>query len=80
MLVKKTPLNFKEAVLATENAYFDGVLNYKQINYEIENLTKLTSKVTETKIIDAGFYCTYVEQIYIFINHYIAGIKCPNTW
>jgi len=52
MLVKKTPLNFKEAVLATENAYFDGVLNYKQINYEIENLTKLTSKVTETKIID----------------------------
>jgi len=41
MLTSKTPLNFKKAVFATENAYFDGLLDDDKINDEIETLVKL---------------------------------------
>ena len=48
MLKNQTTLNFRESVLATENAYLDGKLDYKQINERIQDLTKLT-KIVSTK-------------------------------
>jgi hypothetical protein len=46
MLKDQTILNFRESVLATENAYLDGKLNYKEINERIQNLTKLAKIVS----------------------------------
>jgi len=48
MLTGKTPLNFKKAVFATENAYFDGLLDDDKINHEIETLVKLINAVSAT--------------------------------
>ena len=48
MLTGKTPLNFKKAVLATENAYSDGQLDEAKINHEIETLVKLINAVLAT--------------------------------
>ena len=46
MLTGKTSLNFKKAVFATENAYFDGQLDEAKINHEIETLVKLINAVS----------------------------------
>src|ERR1035437_3164124 len=46
MLSDSTDLNFRKAVFATENAYLNGDLDYKQINQEIEVLIKLTETVS----------------------------------
>ena len=46
MLTGESHLNFKEAVLSTENAYLSGKLDYKQVNHEILNLLKLTNGVS----------------------------------
>jgi hypothetical protein len=47
MLKNKSSLSFKEAVLFTENAYFEGNLNYQVIYNEFEAIKKLTEKVSE---------------------------------
>jgi len=52
MLIGQTSLKFKEAVLATENAYLDGKLDCDFVNQKIETLTKLTKKVAENNPID----------------------------
>lgn len=46
MLTGKTTLNFKKAVLTTENAYHDGQLDFDKINNEIAILVKLTRAVS----------------------------------
>jgi len=46
MLMNKSHLNFKEAVLSTENAYLSGKLDYKRVNHEILTLLKLTNGVS----------------------------------
>lgn len=51
MLNGKTQLNFKKAVLATENAYLDGQLNFNSFNKEIAILKKLTKAVTSSNLI-----------------------------
>jgi|GEM_PF-6283286 len=38
MLLNKIPLNFKEAVFTTENAYIDGKIDYKDIYHAIDGL------------------------------------------
>ena len=45
MLTGKTSLNFKKAVLTTENAYHDGNLNIDKINNEIDILVNLINVV-----------------------------------
>lgn len=56
MLVGKTPLNFKRAVLAAENAYFDGQLNYVKIEGVIESLVNLVRVTAESN------HLTYSES------------------
>jgi len=51
MLIGNKPLNFKEAVLATENAYFDGQLNKNKVNEEIELLTGLVKLTNSPELI-----------------------------
>lgn len=51
MLTGKTNLNFKKAVWTIENAYFDGKLNYKKFNKEIETLVELINIVKSSHII-----------------------------
>ncbi len=51
MLTGKTPLNFKKAVFTTENAYFDGVLNIKKFNREIETLIELIRIVNSSQLL-----------------------------
>ena len=46
MLREKSHLNFREAVLSTENAYLGGKLDYKHVNHEILTLVKLTNGVS----------------------------------
>jgi len=69
MLNGQKTLNFKEAVFSSENAFFDGKLNYKQVNIEIETLAKLTIKVNENRSID------YVEPDKDIVNKQAALFK-----
>src|ERR1035437_6402693 len=46
MLIGIKPQSFKDAVFVTENAYFEGQLDYRQNNKEIETLVKLTNAVS----------------------------------
>lgn len=51
MLTGKMPLNFKKAVFTTENAYFDGALNIKKFNREIETLVELIRIVNSSQFL-----------------------------
>ena len=51
MLTGKTPLNFKMAVLTTENAFLDGKLDIEEMNNEIETLVSLVKAISETNFI-----------------------------
>jgi hypothetical protein len=51
MLTGKTPLDFKKAVLTTENAYLDGKLDINQINNEINLLVNLTKIIRDSNVI-----------------------------
>jgi len=68
MLTSKTPLNFKKAVFATENAYFDGLLDDDKINDEIETLVKLINAVSDTNplVYNESDKDTVVKQAAIF--------------
>jgi len=68
MLTGKTPLNFKKAVLATENAYSDGQLDDVKINHEIEALVKLINAISVTNplIYNESDKDTVVKQSAIF--------------
>lgn len=69
MLNNLMPVNFKEAALSSENAFFDGRLNYKQVNIEIETLAKLAVKFNENKSID------YIELDKDIVNLHAALFK-----
>jgi hypothetical protein len=68
MLTGKTPLNFKKAVFATENAYFDGLIDDDKINHEIEALVKLINAVSDTNplVYNESDKDTVVKQAAIF--------------
>jgi len=51
MLVGKRPLIFKDAVLATENSYYDGLLNKNRINQELDILTKIIKSTSSYELI-----------------------------
>ena len=51
MLTGKTQLDFKKAVLATENAYLDDQLDIDKINNEIEILTSLVKAISATNFL-----------------------------
>ncbi len=51
MLTGKTQLNFKKAVLTTENAYLDGQLDFIRINKEIAILKRLTKAIISTNLV-----------------------------
>ena len=51
MLIGERPLAFKDAVLATENAYFDGDLNVKVVNENIDLLTNLVQLTCSSELI-----------------------------
>ena len=51
MLTGKTPLDFKKAVITTENAYLDGKLDINQINNEINLLVNLTQVIKASNVI-----------------------------
>jgi hypothetical protein len=51
MLTGKTPLNFKKAVLTTENAYLNGQLDMEKMNNEIETLVSLVKAISETNFL-----------------------------
>ena len=51
MLVGKTQLNFKNAVWATENAYYDNSLNVVDFDLEIESLSLIANIISESEII-----------------------------
>lgn len=64
MLTGKTQLDFKKAVLTTENAYLDGQLNYSKINNEIEALIHLT----ETLIFADSLIYSEIDKKEVEIN------------
>jgi hypothetical protein len=68
MLTGLAPLNFKKAVLITENAYYDGQLNYDKIDNEIEILAKLVKAVStsDSLIYDESDRGMVVKQAAIF--------------
>jgi hypothetical protein len=49
MLNEKKPLSFKRAVFLTENAYYNGQLNYTDFCNEIENIKIIVTKMIEAK-------------------------------
>ncbi|MDR0834817.1 MAG: hypothetical protein LBN93_11680 [Candidatus Symbiothrix sp.] len=51
MLVDEIPLNFKDAVFATENAYTDGLLDIDVINNEIDIFTELVQMLSNSNLI-----------------------------
>lgn len=51
MLSDKTELNFKDAVLFTEYAYYDGLLNTQLINEEYETLCRLVNGLSQSQLI-----------------------------
>ena len=51
MLNGEIPLNFKSAVFATENAYFDGDLDIEALNQEIEMLVELANIISNAELI-----------------------------
>ena len=51
MLTDEIPLSFKEAVLATENAYRYDTLNIKAFSQKIELLAKLSNIISNTELI-----------------------------
>jgi len=51
MLIDEIPLNFKSAVFATENAYFDGSLNVEVLSQDIKMLVQLTNFISDTELI-----------------------------
>lgn len=52
MLLNEEPLNFKNAVLTSENAYYDGMLDINACNQEIETLVKLTRVISNYDLIN----------------------------
>lgn len=80
MLNGQSKLRFINAVLATENAYFDGSLDYQQVTQEIDNIAKLTNKVIDNNPIDysesdknivrkhAALFKLFTDTIPIVIN------------
>lgn len=51
MLTGKTQLDFKKAVLNTENAFLDGQLDVEKMNNEIETLVSLVNAIAETNFL-----------------------------
>lgn len=51
MLSGKVELNFKDAVLLTEYAYYDGALNTQLINEEYETLCRLINGLSQSQLI-----------------------------
>lgn len=51
MLSDRTPLNFTDAVFATENAYYDGQLDIKEFNPELDRLAALTQMLSSGELI-----------------------------
>jgi hypothetical protein len=51
MLNDEIPLNFKNAVFATESAYFDDYLDIEPLYQEIEMLAQLTNVISGTELI-----------------------------
>lgn len=51
MLTAKTPLNFKNAVWMTENAFYNDSLNIKALNHELNVLSKLTHIISKTELV-----------------------------
>ena len=47
MLIDQTSLDFKKAVLQTENAYLDGKFNFQLIDKRINMILALTNKIKE---------------------------------
>jgi hypothetical protein len=46
MLLEKTPISFKDAVFATENAYYDGNINIKSFDQGISALVNIVKTVS----------------------------------
>ena len=67
MLCDEIPLSFKDAVWATENAYFDDDLNIETLDQEIKMLVELTRFVsTDTALI------TYTKKDKDFVTKHAA--------
>jgi len=49
MLEEKKPLNFKRAVFLTENAYYNGQLDYSDFCNDIERIKNVLTKMIEAK-------------------------------
>ena len=62
MLTGKTQLNFKNAVLTTENAYLDGQLDYVKINGELEVLARLVKAISATNFLTYNETDKYIVQ------------------
>jgi hypothetical protein len=92
MLSGKTQLNFKKAVLTTENAFFDGQINYLGIEHELKVLKNLiiASKqsnplqynATDKNIVEthASIFHVLTDTISIFIDKSNVIIHIPYTY
>ena len=92
MLNGQSKLKFRNAVLATENAYFDGNLDYKQVNQEIEKIEKLTNKVFNNNPIDymesdkdivmkhSALFKSFTDTIPIVINSCSVLLHIPYAY
>ena len=92
MLTGKTQLNFKKAVLTTENAYFEGDLNFKGIEKEIRVLSNLIlaykknnslqySETDKRNVeINASIYKIFSDTIPISLNSSFVSYHIPFTY
>ena len=92
MLNGQSKLKFKNAVLATENAYFDGNLDYIQVNQKIKEIEKLTNKVFISNPIDymesdkdvvmkhSALFKSFTDTIPIVINSNSVLLHIPYVY
>ncbi|MBD8388634.1 hypothetical protein [Dysgonomonas sp. BGC7] len=69
MLSDKTELNFKDAVLFTEYAYYDGRLDTQMISEEYETLCRLINGLSQSQLI------TYIDRDKEIITKHAAIFK-----
>jgi hypothetical protein len=92
MLLDETPLNFKNAVFATENAFLDNTLNLDEYNQEIEmlasiatlvsNYTLSTYKKKDKEIVGkhAGLFETITDSVTIRLDSTRIFVHTPYTY
>jgi hypothetical protein len=92
MLEDNIPLSFKNAVYATENAYYDNELDIENLNQEIEVLVKLANVISDTELITykkkdkgiitqhASLFRVMTDSIYIPLDSTHLFVHTPYTY